>query len=127
MCGALLLLTAGASAMGACGGDATAPTRNVLADKWVKRANDSYRAADMDDVAHRELHRAVGGDEHVVVAVGGMPAEIALGSYQGRPIYAWLKTGNQYYDFERVFAGNQFERLDGNELLVDACLVYRLR
>ena len=54
-------------------------------------------------------------------------AETALGSYQGRPIYAWLKTGNQYYDFERVFAGNQFERLDGNELLVDACLVYRLR
>lgn len=36
-------------ATAACGGDAAAPNKNLLADKWLKRANDGYRSADMDD------------------------------------------------------------------------------
>lgn len=36
-------------ATAACGGDANAPNKNLLAEKWLKRANDGYRTADMDD------------------------------------------------------------------------------
>ncbi|WP_137938499.1 hypothetical protein [Chitinivorax sp. B] len=50
-----------------------------------------------------------------------------LGTYQGKPIYAWIKNGNDYYDFERVFAGIGQEKIDGNELLVETCLIYRRR
>ncbi|MFO0665010.1 MAG: hypothetical protein U0174_13735 [Polyangiaceae bacterium] len=38
-----------AAAIFSCGGEAAGPNKNLLADKWLKRANDGYRTADMDD------------------------------------------------------------------------------
>ncbi|MBB5019386.1 hypothetical protein HNQ59_002687 [Chitinivorax tropicus] len=74
-----------------------------------------------------EIEQSPVQDSLSLEALEDKAVDALLGTYQGKPIYAWVKNDSQYYDFERVFAGTPHERIDSNELLVETCLIYRRR
>jgi hypothetical protein len=51
----------------------------------------------------------------------------SLGSYLGKPIFAWIRRNDFFYDFERVSPNPATERLADDECLLDAGLVYKRR
>lgn len=50
-----------------------------------------------------------------------------LGSYQGKPIYAWIEHHGKHYDFSRVTPNPQAEKLELDECLLDQAMIYKLR
>jgi hypothetical protein len=51
----------------------------------------------------------------------------SLGSYLGKPIFAWIRRNDFFYDFERVSPNPATEHLADDECLLDAGLVYKRR
>lgn len=51
----------------------------------------------------------------------------SLGSYLGKPIFAWIRRNEFFYDFERVSPNPAAEHLADDECLLDAGLVYKRR
>lgn len=51
----------------------------------------------------------------------------SLGSYLDKPIFAWIRRNDFFYDFERVSPNPSAERLADDECLLDAGLVYKRR
>lgn len=79
----------------------------------------------------REVPASMANDKPAVpkpVAVDQVTTAIeTLGSYLGKPIFAWIQRNEFFYDFDRVSPNPSTERLADDECLLDAGLVYKRR